>query len=85
MTSPALQYTSTLSHKHTIFETVLFEHKMHVLIFSITIFGKVSHFKKQYHVVQNWKCSGDKVLINGILDILKLFQVYIINTGSNDK
>jgi len=35
--------------------------------------------------VQNWICSGDKILIKGILDILKIFQAHIINTGSNDK
>jgi len=38
------------------FRKSIIEHKMHVLIFSTTIFGKVSHCKKQYHVVQNWKC-----------------------------
>jgi hypothetical protein len=48
---------------------------MRVLIFSTTIFGKVCHCKKQYRVVQNWKYSGDKILMKGILDILKTFQV----------
>ena len=57
---------------------------MRVMIFSTTFFGKVSH-KKSYHVLQNWKCSGDKALIKGILDVLKIFQVYVINTGSYDK
>ena len=67
------------------FRNSVSENKMHVWIFPTTIFGKVSHCKKQYHLVQNWKCSGYKILIKGILDILKIFQVYIINTSINDK
>jgi len=75
VTSPALQHFHIISYTHD-FRNSVIEYKMHVLIFSTIIFGKVSHCKKQYHVVQNWKCSGDKILIKGILDILKYSSVH---------
>ena len=48
VTSPALQYFSTLSHKRHCFRKEVIEHKIGVFVFSTSFFWKISHAKKNW-------------------------------------
>ena len=54
---PALQYSSTLSHKRYDFRNKVTEHKMYVLIFSATFVWNTYHSKK------NWAKCNKKMCI----------------------